>query len=167
LYIGQVVNLGIEEVGLPDGRTLSLEVVRHPGGAAVAALDEADRVCLLRQYRHAGGGWIWEVPAGKLEAAEDPRETARRELEEEAGLRARSWTDLGSILTTPGFCDEVIHLYLAREIELTPPRHQAHELIEVHWVSFAQALGWARSGEIRDAKTVAALFRASGYVEES
>ena len=162
LYAGQVVNLGIEDVRLPDGRMLSLEVVRHPGGAAVAAVDGSGRVCLVRQFRHAGGGWIWEVPAGKLDPGDVPLETARRELEEEAGLRARSWTGLGSILSTPGFCDEVIHLYLARDLDEVPARPGPHELIERHWFDFAETLERARAGEIRDAKTVASLFRASG-----
>lgn len=166
VYTGQVVNLGIETVLFPDGRSLALEVVRHPGGAAAAAVDAAGRVCLVRQYRHAAGGWIWEVPAGKLEESEEPLAAARRELEEEAGVRARSWQDLGSILPTPGFCDEIVHLYLARDLELVPPRRQPNELIEVHWIPFSEALSKARSGGIRDAKTVAALFRASGILEE-
>ncbi|MHB8766217.1 MAG: NUDIX hydrolase [Deferrisomatales bacterium] len=155
------MDLGLEEVELPDGRSLELEVVRHPGGAAVVAVDAQGRVCLVRQWRHAAGGWLWEVPAGKLDPGENPLETARRELEEEAGARAGAWQSLGAVLMTPGFCDEVIHLYLARDLTPVPTRHGAHELIEVHWVPFADALEWARSGELRDAKTVIALFRAA------
>lgn len=164
LYRGTVVDLGIEEVRLPDGRRLELEVVRHPGGAAVAPVDERGRICLVRQYRHAGGGWFWEVPAGKLDPGESPRQTAGRELEEEAGLRAERWDDLGAVLTTPGFCDEVIHLYLARELRSVPPRPGAHELIEIHWIPFGEALRRAERGEIRDAKTVIALFRAGTFL---
>ncbi|MBI5015407.1 MAG: NUDIX hydrolase [Deltaproteobacteria bacterium] len=160
VYHGAFLDLGVEEVTLPDGRPLRLEVVRHPGGAAAVAVDDARNVCLLRQYRHAGGGWLWEVPAGKIDPGESPAETARRELEEEAGVRASRWDGLGSILTTPGFCDEVIHLYLARELTAVPARPGAHEVLEVHWVPLLTAWGWARDGEIRDAKTVAALFRA-------
>ena len=155
------MDLGIEAVTLPDGSALDLEVVRHPGGAAAVAVDDAGRVCLLRQYRHAAGGWLWEAPAGKLEPGEGPLVTARRELEEEAGLRARRWEPLGSILTTPGFCDECIHLFLARDLETVLAHPGAHEVIEVHWLPFADAVDRARSGELTDAKTVVALLRAA------
>lgn len=161
LYQGSVVNLGVESVQLPDGRSLDLEVVRHPGGAAVVALDDQDEVCLLRQYRHAGGGWLWELPAGKLEPDETASTTAQRELEEEAGLRAHTWKELACVLTTPGFCDEVIHLYLARNLEQVPIQHQVHECIEVHWRPFTEALDMAQRGEIRDAKTLLGLFYAA------
>lgn len=154
------MDLGVEPVTLPDGRTFALEVVRHPGGAAAVALDGVGRVCLLRQYRHAGGGWLWEVPAGKIDPGEAPAETARRELAEEAGVVAERWDGLGSILTTPGFCDEVIHLYLARDLTSVKARPGVHEVLEVHWMPLTTAWEWARDGEIRDAKTVAALFRA-------
>lgn len=162
IYQGNVVDLGMESVQLPDGRSLNLEIVRHPGGAAVVAMNDRDEVCLLRQYRHAGGGWLWELPAGKLEPDEPALTTAQRELEEEAGLRAQTWQVLARVLTTPGFCDEVIHLYLAKILEQVPIRHQAHECIEIHWRPFAEALAMAERGEIRDAKTLLGLFYASG-----
>lgn len=162
IYQGNVVDLGMESVQLPDGRSLNLEVVRHPGGAAVVALNDHDEVCLLHQYRHAGGGWLWELPAGKLEPDEPALTTAQRELEEEAGLRARTWRTLACVLTTPGFCDEVIHLYLAQDLEQIPTRHQEHECIEIHWRPFSEALGMAERGEIRDAKTLLGLFYAAG-----
>ncbi|GAB4266789.1 MAG: NUDIX hydrolase [Deferrisomatales bacterium] len=165
MHRGQVVDLGIERARLPDGGQISLEVVRHPGGAAAVAVDGRKRVCLVRQYRHAAGGWIWEVPAGKRDPGEQPLETARRELKEEAGVRAGAWTELGTILTTPGFCDEVIHLYLARHLEVGPARHGAEERIEIHWVPLAEAVGWARNGELRDAKSVVALLRAAHRLE--
>ena len=103
VYRGRLIELGLETAVLPNGATIELEIVRHPGGAVVLALDEADRVCLLRQYRHVVGDWIWELPAGVIEAGEDPLETAQRELREEAGLVAAQWRELGTMLPSPGF----------------------------------------------------------------
>lgn len=161
LYRGSVVDLGIETAQLPDGRSVDLEIVRHPGGAAVVAFDPERGVCLLRQYRHAGGGWLWELPAGKLDPGETPLATATRELEEEAGLRARDWHPLTQFLTTPGFCDEVIHLFLARQLQVVPANPQAHECIEVHWRSFADALAMAERGDIHDGKSLLGLLLAA------
>ena len=157
IYEGRVIKLGIESLTLPNGVKLDLEIVRHPGGAAIVALDEHDRVCMLRQYRHAGGGWIWEVPAGKLEPGEAPGATASRELTEEAGLYADRWEELGEILVTPGFCDEVIHLFLARGLTKTDTRQEPHELIEIHWIPFRDALDRVYNGTIHDAKTMLGL----------
>lgn len=167
IYAGDVVSLGIEEVLLPGGTHMALEVVRHPGGAAVVAIDDAERVCLLRQYRHASGGWLWELPAGKIDPCEGPQETALRELQEEAGLRADDWHKLGVTITTPGFCDERIHLFLARELTPIPSEHHAHEIIEIHWVPFAQALTWIQSGKLCDAKTLIGLFLAEQAIRET
>lgn len=139
---------------------MELEVVRHPGGAAVVALDGDGRVCLLRQFRHAAGGWIWEIPAGKLDPGEAPLTTAQRELVEEAGVRGARWESLGSIFSTPGFCDEVLHLFLARDLTAASQALGEHELIEVHWLALDDAVRQALSGELRDAKTVVALLRA-------
>ncbi len=160
IYRGTVVDLGLETADLPNGHTLSLEVIRHRGGAAVVAIDEEERVCLLRQYRHAAGDWVWELPAGKRDADEAPLLTAQRELEEEAGLQAADWRPLGEILTTPGFCDEVIQLFLARRLRTVPPRPEAHEVFERHWIPLPTAQEWARDGTLRDAKTVIGLLRA-------
>jgi ADP-ribose pyrophosphatase len=159
IYDGRVVELGLETVTLPNGQLLQLEVVRHPGGAAVLALDKNDRVCLLRQYRHAAGGWLWELPAGKIDDGESPQETARRELREEAGLTAERWSPLGSFLSTPGFCDERIYLYLAQGLSHTETDRHADEVIEVHWVELHRAIDWVHRGEIVDAKTMIALLQ--------
>ena len=165
IYSGEVVKLGIESVELPNGHRLSLEVVRHPGGAAVVALDTRGQLCLLRQYRHAAGGWIWELPAGKCEPDEDPLHTAQRELEEEAGLRAASWRKLGSTYTTPGFCDEVIHLYLAQELTPVLQRPESHEVLECHWIPYAQALNWSHDGTLTDAKSIIGVHLSSPLLE--
>lgn len=160
IYRGKIIELSLENVTLPNGALAELEIVHHPGGAAVVALDHDNRVCLLRQYRHATGGWLWELPAGKLDAGEPPLSTAQRELEEEAGLRADRWEPLGNIISSPGVFTEVVHLFLARTLRSVPANTEAHEVLEVHWVPFAEALVRAREGGITDAKTVVGLFRA-------
>ena len=102
IYDGRVIKVSVDTVVLPNGMRVPLEIVRHPGGAAVVAIDAQDRVCLLRQYRHAAGGYIYELPAGKLEPDEPPEATARRELVEEASVSAAHWTSLGAYFSSPG-----------------------------------------------------------------
>jgi len=160
IYTGKIIRLTVDTVELPNGSTAELEIMHHPGGAAVVALDAEGRICLLRQYRHAVGGWLWELPAGKLDNAEAPLLCAQRELEEEAGLRAADWQSLGKIVSSPGVFTEVIHLYLARTLTAVPTRMEEHEVIEVHWLPWAEALRMAQAGEIEDAKTLAGLLRA-------
>jgi len=114
IHRGAVLDLGLETVRLPNREILALEIVRHPGGAVVAAQDQRGRVALIRQFRHAAGGWIWEFPAGLLEPGESPLDAAKRELREETGCTAAAaWQSLGATLTTPGFCTERLHLFLA------------------------------------------------------
>ena len=165
IYRGRVIELGLETVELPNGRTVELEIIRHPGGAAAVALDRRGRVCLLRQYRHAANGWLWELPAGKIHPGEEPFTTARRELIEEAGVTAGDWRDLGIMHSSPGVFTEIIHLYLARELEPTALEHESDEVIEVHWLPFAEALAWCRDGTITDAKTLIGLFRAAAQLK--
>lgn len=159
-FRGQIVTLTTDEVRLPNGHLASLEVVHHPGGAATIALDREERVCLLKQYRYVADGWLWELPAGKLEPNEPPLNTAQRELAEEAGVSAREWLSLGSYLSSPGIFTEVLHLFLATGVEPATVAHERAEVIEVHWVPFVEACGWAESGEIRDGKTAIGLLRA-------
>mgnify|MGYP006268096707 FL=1 len=159
IYRGRVVKLNVETVRLPNGHVAELEIIHHPGGAATVALDESGRVCLLRQYRHAAGGWIWELPAGKLEPSEPPLETARRELIEEAGMEASEWLALGPYISSPGVFTENIHLFLARGLRSVDTHHEAAELIEIHWVDFATACQQAARGEINDGKTALGLLR--------
>jgi ADP-ribose pyrophosphatase len=161
VYAGRIINLRIESITMPNGVCVELEIVRHPGGAAIVALDSDNRVCLLRQYRHAAGGWIWELPAGKLEAGEAAETTAARELVEEAGLHAARWERLGELIATPGFCDEIIHLFLARDLTDVQSQPEEHELFELHRIPLEAAIGLVHDGTIYDAKTMLGLMLAA------
>jgi ADP-ribose pyrophosphatase len=161
IYRGRIVHLTAEDVVLPNGHRMELEIVRHPGASAVAALAADGAVTLLRQYRHAAGGYLWEVPAGKLDAGEAPEVCAARELREEAGLVASHLESTGSIVTCPGFCDEVIHLFVATGLRPAAQALGEDEVIEgVRAVPLAEAMAMIAAGEIRDAKTIAALVQA-------
>ena len=159
-FSGRVIQVSVESVRLPNGAIADLEIVRHPGGAAIVAIDAQQRVCLLRQFRHAANGWIWELPAGKIDNREPPMHTAQRELGEEAGMRAAQWRSLGEYLSSPGVFTEVIHLYLATDLIPTTQQPEEHEVFGVQWLPLSRALAMARNGEIRDGKTIVGLFRA-------
>ncbi len=158
IYQGRLISLGLETVDLPGDLELELEIVRHPGGAVIVAVNADKDVCLIRQYRYAVGGNIWELPAGTIDFEETPLQTAKRELEEEAGVRAKRWRDLATLWPSPGYCDETLYLYLAQELDITNVKHNSDELIEVHWLPLETALVMVHKNEIRDAKTVAGLF---------
>jgi ADP-ribose pyrophosphatase len=160
LYTGQIITLDVESVQLPNGVEARFEIVGHPGGAAVVPIDAQGRVCLLRQYRHVTGGWLWEVPAGKLDGRA-PEVTARAELAEEAGLEAGEWVSLGSIFASPGIFTEVVYLFLARDLRAISARPEQDEILEVHWVPIAEAVHAALNGAYKDAKTIVALVRAA------
>lgn len=160
LYTGRVVTLDLAEVVLPNGAQATLEIVGHPGGAAVVAVNQSIEVCLLHQYRHVAGGWLWEIPGGKLDG-KAPEATARAELAEEAGLEAASWETLGRYVSSPGVFTEVVHLYLARALTPVAARPEAEEVFELHWLPFPEALARALDGDIDDGKTVVALARAA------
>ena len=153
-----------ERVTLPNGREMLIDIVHHPGAAAVVPFTGDGEVALIRQYRHAAGGTILEVPAGKLDAGEPPEECAARELAEEAGFRAGRLVALGSIWTTPGFTDEVIHLFAAFDLVRVASRPEDDEVIEVVRVPLDRALDLVWSGELRDAKSALALIHAARHV---
>ncbi|MEP7312126.1 MAG: NUDIX hydrolase [Pseudomonadota bacterium] len=166
-FRGRVITVNVEQVTLPNGSHAALEIIHHPGGSAVVALDDRQRICLLRQFRHAAGGWVWELPAGKLEPGEAPLLTAQRELIEEAGVAAVEWRSLGTSLSSPGVFTEVIHLYLASDLQPAVAAHESNEVIEVHWVNLRDAWQRAATSEIVDSKTVIGLFRAQALLQGS
>ncbi len=157
VFRGRVLTLNLEQVRLPNGRVAELEIAHHPGGAAVVAIDAEGRVCLLRQFRHAAGGWLTELPAGKLDGGEPPLECARRELAEEAGVSARRWEKLGEFFSSPGVLTEVIHLFLARDLEPADASPEDHEVLEATWVPLRDAVDLAASGQLQDAKSLIGL----------
>jgi ADP-ribose pyrophosphatase len=162
-YQGRSISVWIEDAELPNGRTVPLDVVRHPGASAVVPFESDDDVLLIRQYRHAAGGTIWEVPAGKLDG-EAPDVCAARELEEEAGRRAGRLVPLGAIWTTPGFTDERIHLFAAFDLAEVPHRREPDEVIELVRMPLEGALDLVFRGELSDAKSALALVHAARHL---
>jgi 8-oxo-dGTP pyrophosphatase MutT (NUDIX family) len=161
VFTGRVIQVNLERVQLPNGSIADLEIVHHPGGAAVVAIDANRNVCLLRQFRHAASGFLWELPAGKIDHPEPPLETARRELMEEAGVRAHRWEPLGDYVSSPGVFTEVVHLFLATDLERVPTRPEEHEVLEVHWKPLDEVVQMGLDGEIRDGKSLVGIFRAA------
>ncbi len=157
IYRGRVVDLDLDTVTLPNGTTIELEILRHPGAAAIVALRPDETVLLTRQYRHAAGGYIYEIPAGKLDRGEDARTCAARELEEETGYRAATIEPLLSMLTTPGFTDEMIHLFLATGLGPGVQQLGRDEVLQVIEMPLSRAIDLIQDGTIRDGKTIVGL----------
>lgn len=157
VHSGKVLRLNLEQVRLPNGRVAELEIAHHPGGACIVAVDVERRVCLLRQFRHAAGGWITELPAGKLDNREPPLECAQRELAEEAGVTARTWEHLGQFYTSPGVLTEVIHVFLARDLAPCDSTAEDHEVLEARWVPLDEAFELAAGAALQDGKTIVGL----------
>lgn len=157
VHSGRVFELRVDNVTLENGVTVDMEVIRHPGAAAIVPLTAQGGVILIRQFRYAIDTDIWEIPAGTLDPGETPLDCARRELGEEAGVSAREWAPLGEITPLPGYSDEVIHLFMARQLTTTHQNLDVDELLEVRELSFETALAMVASGAIRDAKTITGL----------
>lgn len=167
-YHGRIINLDVDTVKFPDGSSGQLEMIRHPGASAVVPLldpidAEDPRVLLIRQFRHAAEGYIWEIPAGRLDPGESPEECARRELAEETGMRADTVRHLTSMFTTPGFTDEKIHLFLAGGLEQGAHRREADEFLEVHPTPWSGVMQMIEQGQIVDGKTISALLFAGCF----
>lgn len=168
LHTGRIIQLDVDTVRFPDGSTAELDMVRHPGASAVVPFlsdpaGDDPQVLLIKQYRYAAGGYLYEIPAGRLDPGEDPADCARRELKEETGCTAEHVEQLTTIFTTPGFCDEQIHLFLAAGLTRGEHHREHDEFLEVEPVPLSRALALVESGEIRDAKTVAGVLFAAGF----
>ena len=159
IHQGNLIALFKEPVALRDGGHTYFEIVKHPGGAVIAAINEQDQICLLKQYRHAVQADIWELPAGCLEPNEPPLDTAKRELEEEAGVVAKQWRSLGDIIPSPGFSNERLYLFEARELSAGTLKLDAAEQLAPHWLDIKEVVTMVHSGDIVDAKTLATLLR--------
>lgn len=164
-FRGRVITVSSEVLRYSNGREHTLDFVRHPGAAAVVAVDEADRVCFVRQYRHGIEDFMWEIPAGKLDSGEAPAVCAVRELAEETGVTARNWKPMGLYIPAPGIFTEVIHLYLARELEIGKATPDVDEELELQWLPLSDAIGRLQRGEWNDGKTAMALMRAQYHLQ--
>ena len=159
MFSGRVIRVTLDTVELENGERSMREIVHHHGGACVLAVTDADEVYLVRQYRYALQEEIWELPAGKLEAAEDPFEAAKRELAEECGVTADEFIDLGVLYPTVGYDSEKIYMYAARGLHAVPQHLDQGEFLDVVKLPFAKALDMVMKDEIRDSKTAAALLK--------
>lgn len=162
IFSGKLLKVRVDQVVLPDGKESSREIVEHPGAAAVVALDENDNVYLVRQYRKPVEKDLLEIPAGTRDNGEDPLDCIQRELSEEVGFRAGKLTQLAVLCTTPGFCTEVIHIFLATELSPHRGEQDSDEFLTVEKYPFVEAVKMVHQGQITDAKTVAGLLLAAG-----
>jgi 8-oxo-dGTP pyrophosphatase MutT (NUDIX family) len=165
VHQGRVFALRRDQVTLPNGVATTLEVIRHPGAAAIVPVTDRGHVLLIRQYRYAIDAYIWEIPAGTMEPGELPLACARRELAEEIGVSAQSWQELGVVVPLPAYSDETIHLYRAEGLLPAAQHLDPDEILEIHEFRYEEALAMIRTGQIRDAKTITGLMTARSIAE--
>ena len=168
LYSGKFITLDRDSVRFPDGSMAEMDIARHPGASAVVPfmsgpMGDEPQILMLRQYRYAAGGYLYEIPAGRLDDGETPMECAVRELKEETGCTADHVEPMTSILTTPGFTDEVIHLFMATGLIHGEPNRESDEFVELVIMRLSEALERISNGEITDSKTALALLFAAGF----
>jgi len=169
VYSGRVINLDVDLVEFPNGSTGELELFRHPGASAVVPFltdprGDDPQILLIKQYRYAADGYLYEIPAGRLDAGEDPEKCAHRELREETGCTAKTMRHLYTMFTTPGFTDERIHIFLATDLVQGEAAREADEFLTVEPVKLSRALEMVKSGELKDGKTAVGILYAAGFV---
>ncbi len=168
IYSGKIITLNRDTIRFPDDTTAEFDVARHSGASAVVPFlsdptGEEPQILLMRQYRYAADGYIYEIPAGRLDEGETPAKCAARELKEETGCTAERFEQLTSILTTPGFTDEVIHLFMATGLEHGEPNREADEFVELIAIRLSEALELVRDGTITDSKTAFGIMFVAGF----
>ena len=156
---GIIVDVETDMIRLCNGEITMREVVRHPGGVSVVALDDDGCIRLVRQYRYPFQEHLWELPAGKLEPGEEPLPAAKRELSEETGLEAETWTELGVLYATPGYCTEKLYLYLAEDLRQGEAHPDPNEFLDVTRIPLDEVIARIERDEIHDAKTVVGALR--------
>lgn len=159
LYRGKIVNLRVDNAELPDGTTALREVIEHPGGVCVAALTDKEELLFVEQFRYPYMETVLELPAGKLEYGEDPFEAGKRELQEETGAAAKNYRDLGKLYPTPGYCGEIIHMYLAENLTFSEQHLDEDEFLEVRRIPLETAFQMVMRNEIRDSKTQVGILK--------
>ncbi|KXZ39658.1 ADP-ribose pyrophosphatase [Alkalithermobacter thermoalcaliphilus JW-YL-7 = DSM 7308] len=157
IYNGKIINLRIDTVELPDHKYQKREIVEHPGAVAVLAITKENEIIMVKQYRKTVEETLWEVPAGKLEIGEDPKKCAMRELKEETGYSCKKIELINTFYTSPGFSDEKMYLYLAKDLVEGDPNPDEDEYVEIHKVKVEDALDMLQNGTIKDAKTIIAI----------
>lgn len=162
---GRVVDVCSDRLRFANGLEYEVDMIRHPGAAAVVAIDDKRRVCLVRQYRHGIEDFLWEIPAGKLDAGEPPATAAVRELAEETGVTAQHWEPLGVYLPAPGLMTERVYLYLALRIEKGAAAPESDEELELQWLPLEEAMRMVIDGRLDDGKTALGLVRAHGRLQ--
>lgn len=168
IYTGKILSLDVDQVRFPDGSTGDMEMVRHPGAAAILPFmsdpaGDDPQIMLLKQYRYASDSYMYEIPAGKLEHGEDPSACAERELKEETGCSAEHIEHLFTFYTTPGFSDEVLHVFLASGLTSGKPEREKDEFLSIETMKLSYALKLIQTNEIRDGKTMLAILYAAGF----
>jgi ADP-ribose pyrophosphatase len=164
IFRGKVFDLRQDELRLPNGKTVALDIISHRGAVTIIPIDEQGQIWFIRQYRHAAGSVLLELPAGSMEENEAPEISAHREIREEIGMAARELTELGGFFLAPGYSTEFLHIYLARDLYDAPLDPDEEEMIEIEKIPVAQAYRLAEGGQISDAKTLASLLLARSHL---
>lgn len=166
IHHGRVFTLRQDTVRMPDGKTTTLDIIAHHGAATLVPVDDTGRIWFVRQYRHAAGDVLLELPAGTIDPGEAPEACAAREVREEIGMAAGKLQHIGEFFLAPGYSTEYMHIYLATDLRPAPLQHDADEFLSVVTVPIAEAYAMARDGRIRDAKSLAALLLAQPYLAD-